>query len=242
MGFRTSDHDSTLSLRSTSARVIILLLYIDDMVISGNDLDGISALKAHLHHHFEMKYLGLLRYFLGIEVASSSRGYLLSQSKYVADVIQRVKLTDSRTVDTPLELNVHYTSTDGVPLPNPTLYQILLGSLVYLTITRPNIAYAVHIVSPPTTVHWAAVLLILSYLCGSLHQSLLFSATSFLDLRAFSNADWAGDAMDRESTMGFCVVLGSSLISWKSKKQTVVARLSAEAEYRAMTTTTIEIV
>ncbi|PNX70525.1 gag-pol polyprotein, partial [Trifolium pratense] len=193
-----------------------------------------------------MKDLGPLRYFLGIEVAYSPRGYLLSQSKYIANILEQARLSDTRVVDSPLELNVKYVSSDGVPLPDPTLYRTLVGSLVYLTITRPDIAYAVHVVSQfvvsPTTVHWAAVLRILRYLRETQFQSLLFPSSSSLELRAYSDADWAGDPTDRKSTTGFCIFLGDSLISWKSKKQDIVSRSSTEAEYRAMASTTTEIV
>jgi hypothetical protein len=131
-------------------------------------------------------------------------------------------------------------------LSDPTLYRQLVGGLIYLTITRLDISYAVHVVSQfmtsPRTVHFAAVLRILRYVRSTMHQGLLMSSSSKLELNAYSDSDWASDVTDRRSTTGFCIFLGDSLISWKSKKQTVVARSSAEAEYRALANTTSEII
>ena len=246
LGFIPSNHDSALFVKCTSAGRILLSLYVDDMIITGDDYKGIESLKRELTHRFAMKDLGMLRYFLGIEVAQSKKGYLLSQTKYISDLFERARLSDKKTVDTPLETNAQYTTTDGVPLSDPNLYRTIVGSLVYLTITRPDIAHAVHVVSQfvtaPTTVHWGAVLRILRYLRGTQFQSLLFPSTSSLKLSAYSDASWDSDPSDRKSTTGFCVFLGDSLISWKSKKQDVVSRSSTEAEYRAMAVTTCEIV
>ncbi|KAJ0978741.1 hypothetical protein J5N97_014215 [Dioscorea zingiberensis] len=247
LGFHPSPHDSALFLRCSPYGRILLSLYVDDMILTGDDVLWNSRnLKLQLAKQFEMKDLGTLQYFLGIEVAYSPRGYLLSQSKYIATILEQARLCDARTVDTPLELNAKYTSSDGIPLSDPTLYRTVVGSLVYLTITRPDITYAVHVVSQfvasPTSVHWAVVLRILRYLRGTQFQSLLFPSSSSLELRAYSDADWAGDPTDRKSTTGFCIFLGDSLISWKSKKQPIVSRSSTEAEYRAMASTIAEII
>jgi len=151
-----------------------------------------------------MKDLGTLRYFLRIEVAYSQRGYLLSQSKYIANILENAHIFYTRIIDSLLELNVKYAPSDGVPLEDPTLYRTLVGSLVYLTINRPDIAYAVHVVGQfvvsPTIVHWAAVLRILRYLRGTQFHSILLPSSSSLKLRAYSDADWAGDPTNRKST------------------------------------------
>ncbi|XP_051142787.1 uncharacterized mitochondrial protein AtMg00810-like [Andrographis paniculata] len=245
LGFTSSDHDSALFLRRGSAGITILLLYVDDMIITGDDASGISELQAHLNRHFEMKSLGPLRYFLGLEISDTSDGYYLSQAKYASDLLSIAGLTDSKTAPTPLDSDCRLTPMDGVPLDDPTLYRQLVGSLIYLTVTRPDIAYAVHIVSQfmsaPRTTHHSAVLRILRYVKGTLLHGLHYSARSSLVLTGYSDADWAGDPSDRRSTTGFCFFLGDSLISWRSKKQTVVSRSSAESEYRALADTAAEL-
>ena len=245
LGYMASHYDSALFLRRTDKGTILLLLYVDDMIITGDDLSGIQELKDFLSQQFEMKDLGHLSYFLGLEITHSTDGLYITQAKYASELLSRAGLTDSKTVDTPIELNAHLTPTGGKPLSNPSLYRRLVGSLVYLTVTRPDISYAVHQVSQylsaPRSTHYAAVLRILRYLKGTLFHGLFYSAQSPLVLRAFSDADWAGDPTDRRSTTGYCFLLGSSLISWRSKKQTFVARSSTEAEYRALVDTTSEL-
>jgi hypothetical protein len=180
-----------------------------------------------------------------LEVSSDQNGYYLSQAKYASDLLSRAGLTDCKIVDSPLETNVKLRATDGELLFDATLYRQLVGSLIYLTVTRPDLAYAIHLVSQfmtaPRSVHYAVVLHILRYVKGTLFHGLHFSSHLSLDLRVYSDADWAGDPTDRRSTTGYCFLLGDSLISWHSKKQSVVARSSTEAEYRALADTTYEL-
>ena len=146
-GFSGSSFDTALFLRWSGHGITILLLYVDDMIIIRDDMQGIQDLKHFLGHQFEMKDLGPLNYFLGLEVSSSADGYYLTQAKYASDQISRASITDSKIVDTPIEYNCCLNSHDGESLSDATLYRQLVGSLIYLTVTRPDISYAVHIVS-----------------------------------------------------------------------------------------------
>jgi hypothetical protein len=193
-----------------------------------------------------MSDLGPLSYFLGIEVFHSSKGYYLSQSKYIHDLIARSGISDNRTAATPMDLHLQLRPTDGTPLEDPSRYRHIVGSLVYLTVTRPDIAHAVHIlsqfVSAPTSVHFGHLLRVLRYLRGTSSQCLFYARDSPLHLYAYSDSTWASDPTDRCSVTGYCIFLGSSPLVWKSKKQSAVSRSSTEAELRALATTTAEII
>jgi hypothetical protein len=156
-----------------------------------------------------------------------------------------LSLTDIKVVSTPLEMNARLSPLDGTPFSDATIYCQLVSSLVYLNVTRPNIAHAVHLVSQflaaPYSTHYVAVIHILRYIKGTMFHGLHFSAHSTLDLCAYSDADWAGDPTDRRSTIGFCFFLGDSLISWRSKKQHIISHSSTETEYRALADTTSEL-
>ena len=136
-----------LFLHCIDKDTILLLLYMDDMIITGDDLSGIQELNNFLSQQFEMKDLGHLNYFLGLEITNSTAGLYITQAKYASELLSQAGLTDSKTVDIPVKLNVHLTSSGGKPLSNPSLYRHLVGSLVYLIVPRPDISYAVHQVS-----------------------------------------------------------------------------------------------
>jgi hypothetical protein len=144
-GFSVSAHDPALFVHMSPRGRTLLLLYVDDMIITEDDPEYIAFVKTHLSDQFLMFDLGPLRYFLEIEISSTSEGFFLSQEKYIQDLLNRASLTDHRAVETPMELNVHLMPTDGKPLEDPTRYSHIVGSLVYLGVTRPDISYSVHI-------------------------------------------------------------------------------------------------
>jgi hypothetical protein len=218
---------------------------VDDMIIIGDDPEYIAFVKARLRDQFLMSDLSPLRYFLRIEISSTPEGFFLSKEKYIQNLLNRASLTDHRTVETPMKLNVHLTPIDSEPLEDPTRYRHIVGSLVYLGFTRPDISYFVHIlsqfVSTPTHIHYSHLLRVLCYLRGISTRRLFFPCSSSLQLQAYCDATWASDPSDHHSLSAYCVFLGSSLIAWKTKKQVVVSRSSAEAELRAMALMTTEV-
>jgi hypothetical protein len=175
--FFSSAHDLTLFVH-VLPRGRTLLLYVDDMIITGDDLEYIAFVKTRLSDQFLMSDLGPLRYFLGIEISSTFEGFLLSQEKYIQDLIDRASLTDHLTAETLMELNVHLTPTDGEHLEDTTHYHHIVGSLVYLGITRPDISYSIHIPSQivfaPTQIHYSHLLRIMHYLRGTISRHLFF--------------------------------------------------------------------
>ena len=185
--------------------------------------------------------------FLGIEVNKVHDGIILSQGKYVNELLQRVGMTQCKPVSTPLSTSEKLSLYDGSPLgpEDATRYTSIVGALQYLTLTRPDIAFSVNKVCQflhaPTTVHWTAVKRILRYVkqCTQLGIKIHKSGSTLVS--AFSDADWAGSVDDRKSTGGFAVFLGSNLISWSSRKQNTVSRLSTESEYKAVTNATAEL-
>ena len=220
--FTSSPHETTLFIRRSSTGITLILLYIDDMIITGDDSTGIRSLQHFLSQHFEMKDLGTLSYFLGFEVTSSSDGYYLSQAKYASDLLSKAGITNNKTVFTPLEYNAKLTPLDGEPISGATRYRQLVGSLIYLTVTRLNISHAMGMVNKfmdaPCFVHYAAIFRILRYVKCTLYHSLHYSSRSSLKLHAYSNADWASDPTDRCSITGFYFLLSTSLVSWRTKK------------------------
>ena len=170
-----------------------ILIYVDDFLLTGNDLQEIVHIKAFLLKHFCIKDLGDLKYFLGIEFSRSRKGIFMSQRKYALDILQNAGLTGARPKKFPMEQNLKLTPTDGALLNDATKYRRLIGRLIYLTVTRPNIMYSVRVLSQfmqePRKPHWDAAMRILRYVKGTPGQGLLLSSTNNLSLKAFCDSD-----------------------------------------------------
>jgi hypothetical protein len=184
-----------------------------------------------------------MKFFLGIEIARSKKGIYISRHKYALEIIKDSGYLGAKPVEFPME--ECRLSNTGELLKDPCIYQRLVGRLIYLTITRPDITYSVHILSrfmhEPRQPHMAAALRVVRYLKSAPGQGLLLHSNNSLHLRAFCDSDWAGCPVTRRSTTGYCVFLGNSLISWRTKRQKTVSLSSAEAEYRAMASTCCEL-
>ena len=184
----TSDH-SVFYHHTSSRQCIYLIVYVDDIVIIGSDHDGIWKLKQHLFNHFQTKDLGKLKYFLGIEIAQSNSGVVMSQKKYVLDILEVI----CKPVDTPMDLNIKFVPGQGEPLRDPGRYRRLVGRLNYLTITRPDISFPVSVVSQflqsPCDSHWDAVIHILRYIKGIPGQGVLFENRSHAQIVGYCDAD-----------------------------------------------------
>ncbi|XP_019199717.1 PREDICTED: uncharacterized protein LOC109193309 [Ipomoea nil] len=228
LGFKQAVCDNSLFTKGSGDNLVALLVYVDDFILASNDGNQIQQIKDHLHATFQIKDLGNLRFFLGLEVARTHKGIAISQRKYALDLLTETGFLGSKPVKTPMTQTLKLSQTDDTPLENNTQFRRLIGKLLYLTITRPDICFAVQQLSQfldkPTTTHLQAAHKVLRYIKQCPAQGLFFSAKSSLRLSGFADSDWAACPNTRRSVTGFCMFLGETLISWKSKKQSTVSR------------------
>ncbi|XP_073016671.1 uncharacterized protein [Primulina eburnea] len=237
-GYVQGQSDHTMFTKFSESRVSVLIVYVDDIILTGDDIEEMRLLKEKLSKEFEIKDLGGLRYFLAMEFARSSKGLAVSQRKYIMDLLKETGMSDCKPAETPIDANKKLGETTTQNAADVHQYQRLVGKLIYLSHTRPDIAFAVSLVSQfmhaPSRDHLEAVNKILRYLKGCPGKGLCFKKSESKKLEVYTDADWAGSITDRKSTSGYCTFLWGNLVTWRSKKQNVVARSSAEAEFRAM--------
>ena len=237
-GFHQSQGDHTLFFKhGDNGKIAALVVYDDDIILMENDENEARRLKEELNKEFEIKDLGNLRYFLGIEVARSRKGILISQRKYVLDLLKEIGMLGCKDVETPIEAN-HKVETTMREAVNRESYQRLVGKLIYLSHTCPDISHVVgifsHFIHNPNEEHLKVALRIEKYLKNSLEMGLLFTKAKTMEVEIYTDADWADSSLDRKSISGYCSCLGGNLVTWRSKKKSVVARSSVEAKFRSM--------
>ncbi|KAL1205730.1 Retrovirus-related Pol polyprotein from transposon RE2 [Cardamine amara subsp. amara] len=244
-GFKMSEADHTLFTHKGPTGIVAVLIYVDDLIITGDDIEGVTSLKKNLKESFDIKDLGELKYFLGIEMTRFEDGLFISQRKYVLDLPTETGKLGSRPAKTPIEEG-YQDHGEGELFEDVKQYQRLVGKLIYLTITRPDLCFAVNQVSQhmksPTVYHWNMVERILRYPKGNPGKGVWMEKRNDTSIIGYCDADYAGDKKDRKSTTGFCTFVGGNLVTWRSKKQKVVSLSSAESEYRAMRDVTKELV
>ncbi|PKU64452.1 Retrovirus-related Pol polyprotein from transposon TNT 1-94 [Dendrobium catenatum] len=245
LGFYHSNADQSLMIFKQNNTCIYLLMYVDDILITGNNPKEISAVIDKLSQRFTMKHLGQVHEFLGIKIDRRPNAYFLSQRKYAENILQIARLSDCKSLANPNCTKLPSNIQEDPVLSDPTIYKRIIGSLQYLVLTRPDIAYSVNHLSQhmqqPLLQHAYLLKRLLRYIKGTINFGIPITKSNLV-LHSFSDADWAGDPDTRKSISGFCSFLGSSLISWTVKKQNTVARSSTESEYRALASLTADVI
>ena len=236
-GYRRGAIDKTLFLKKNSRDIILVQVYVDDIFFGSTKEAWCRDFEDLMKGEFQMSAMGEMTFFLGLQVQQKPDGIFINQEKFVNDILHKFDLVNVRTATTPYETPKTKANLEDDPAVNVHMYRSMIGSLMYLTASRPDITFAVsacsrHQVNPLTS-HLNAVKKIFKYLKGQPKLGLWYPRESPFVLEAYSDSDYAGANLDRKSTTGGCQFLGRRLISWQCKKQTIVANSSTEAEYVA---------
>jgi hypothetical protein len=235
LGFSKSIADPNLYIKIVHNHPVILVLYVDDLFFTGEE-HFIAQTKRELSTEFEVKDLGLMHYFLGLEVWQKPGEIFLSQSKYVVDVLRKFGMLDYKSMTTHMISNLkklHDQATGSDP-EDSTVYCQIIGSLMYQVHTRPNICYAVNALSQfmcqSKHIHTVVVNHVLRYVRGTIAYGLRYTSSGGVMIHGFTDSDWMGSTVDRKSTFGYCFSLGSTIISWSNRKQGSIAQSTVEEE------------
>ncbi|KAL9444243.1 hypothetical protein AB3S75_017429 [Citrus x aurantiifolia] len=237
IGFNKSMSESTLYIQVINHELIVVSLYVDDLLVTGSNEELVKQFKVQMMQAFEMTDLGEMTFFLGLEIQKSQQGVFIGQQKYAKEVLNKFNMEDCKSVCTPLAQNEKFSKDDGAEKIDEALYRSIIGCLMYLTATRPDIMFAVSLLSRymhcASELHYKAAKRVLRYIKGTLDHGIKFEKEDKLILHGFADSDWAGSCDDMRSTSGYLFSLGSGCFCWSSKKQEIVAQSTAEAEYIA---------
>ena len=236
-GFKMGSVDKTLFLLRQGNDSLIVQIYVDDIIFGGSSHFLVAKFAESMSKEFEMSMMGELTFFLGLQIKQTQEGTFVHQGKYTMDVLKKFDMADAKPISTPIPTSAALDADEDGESVDQKEYRSMIGSLLYLTATRPDIHFAVCLCArfqaSPRTSHRQAVKRIMRYLRFTPEFGLWYSASSTLSLCGYSDADFAGCRLDRKSTSGTCQFLGSSLVSWSSRKQSNVAQSTTEAEYVA---------
>ena len=236
-GFKMGSVDKTLFLLKHDGNTLIVQIYVDDIIFGGSSHALVAKFADTMSREFEMSMMGELTFFLGLQIKQSKEGTFVHQGKYTKDVLKKFDMADAKPLSTPMGTTTALDADEDGEAVDQKEYRSMIGSLLYLTATRPDIHFAVCLCArfqaSPRTSHRQAVKRIMRYLHFTPELGLWYSSASSLSLQGFSDADFAGCRLDRKSTSGTCQFLGSLLVSWSSCKQSSVAQSTTEAEYVA---------
>ncbi|GJW67190.1 putative ribonuclease H-like domain-containing protein [Tanacetum coccineum] len=236
-GYRRGTIDKTLFIKKDKNDIMLVQVYVDDIIFGSTKRSWCDEFEALMKSRFQMSSMGELTFFLGLQVKQKEDGIFISQDKYVAEILKKFDFASVKTASTPIETQKPLVKDEEASDVDVHLYRSMIGSLMYLTASRPDIMFAVCACSrfqvTPKTSHLNAVKRIFRYLKGKPKLGLWYPRVSSFDLEAYSDSDYAGANLDRKSTTGGCQFLGRRLISWQCKKQTIVATSTTEAEYVA---------
>jgi hypothetical protein len=236
-GFKVTKADPTLFTKTIAKDLFVCQMYVDDIIFGSTNKSTCEEFSRIMIQKFEMSMMGELKYFLGFQVKQLQEGTFISQMKYIQDILTKFGMKDAKPIKTPMGTNGHLDLDTGGKSVDQKVYRSMIGSLLYLCASRPDIMLSVcmcaRFQADPKEVHLRAVKRILRYLVHTPKFGLWYPRGSTFDLIGYSDVDWARCKIDRKSTSGTCQFLGRSLVSWASKKQNSVALSTAEAEYIA---------
>ncbi|GAA0162208.1 transmembrane signal receptor [Lithospermum erythrorhizon] len=236
---KCSSEQTWFTKRSGEGKIIIVSVYVDDLIYTGNDDQLITEFKRSMLREFDMTNLGNMSYFLRIEVKQSEKGVFINQRKYAEEVLRRFGMMECNSVNNPIAPGVQVDKDPQENAVDETLFKQIVGSMMYLTATRPDLMYVTSLISRymarPTEVHMQIAKRALRYVKGTTQLGIYYQRTTGMkgELLTYIDSNYAGDLDDRRSTSGYAFIFSSSAVAWSSKKQPIVTLSTTEAEFVA---------